>query len=260
MFQSPVRKRGAFVSKVTDTTGKTFRMKIVSVKIAGIHPLTNDNGYILKLWVPRDSPSFDTLKDLDEKAFHVVQENNQKWFKNSLDEEKIRDYFRPSLTNDFLCVMVSNVAQPRTIMVDSILKESFTEILAMDKKDLTKCSVTCNIDVQGLYFYPNRFGIRWIIRDIFINHAKPEETLNPLDMCDKHEIDEFWSNEVADAVQNIDNDIQGLQSKIDILQKKKQTMKELLSEAVEQPDASEIWSKTLDQLKTVVFEYTCGRL
>lgn len=259
MFQTPIRKRGAFVSKVVDGNGKAVKLKLSGSKIIAIHKLSNDNGYMLKLWLPKSSLAYDTIANMDDTAFEAVLKNNQKWFHNDLTEDQIKEYFRYCLDKETLCILVSSVMLPRSIYIENQLVDDFQVLFEMERKDISKLSVTCNIEVQGLYFYPNRFGIRWILRDIYLSNDIPDE-LDPLEMCDRAEMESFWNHELGEVVESIENDIQILENKIQKLTQKRDTMKGLFETACHEPEISSTWAKHLEQLKHEIFEYVCGRL
>jgi hypothetical protein len=260
MFHTPEKKKGSYVSRVTDKKGKPFVVNVQNSKVLAIHKLENENGHMVKLWIPKDSYAHEVMSDLDSGAIQNVISHNEEWFQNALSQQHIYDFFRPCLDQETCVVLASSVKVPRSITFRGKALDNFDELTRAMPRELRSLLCSCSLEAQGLYFYPKKFGVRWIIRTIELHDKaqidEPEALLNH----DKEEVEEFWRNELSEARVSIAQDVKVLEEKIAKLRDYEGELELLMKEAEKEEGSSSKWNDCLDSLKSKIFEYKCGRL
>ena len=216
----------------------------------------------MRLWVPPDSIAHDVIEETDDKAIITTSEHNKEWFANGLSDSKINEYFRRSIDNQVCNVIVSSIKVPRSIVVNGETMDDFDKVATMPSrewKSLENCS--CTIEAQGLYFYPKRFGVRWILREIELGGSQPVSDDNcAAASIDRDDIEEFWQAEVRDIRKLIRQDMDALYARIDNLATIKKDLLETLESAKSEEECSKDWEEKLESLKKTIFNYKSGRL
>jgi len=118
--------------------------------------LKEGGGCLLKVWLPPGCHAEEEVVSMDQAASDAIRVNNGTWFRNNLTEEKMIEYFRPALAE----------GQPFTVLVSDMREPDppgeWDALKRMDARSLRSLMVSCVFEAQGLFFYPKRFGIRWI--------------------------------------------------------------------------------------------------
>jgi hypothetical protein len=120
--------------------------------------------------------------------------------------------------------------------------------------------ITLDVEIQGLYFYPKKFGIRWIARNVYVNSGEQTEGVSSDNDIDKLSIEECWRHDIEDVCINIDKDIMVLESKIKDLQELKVSLKSELQQACELHTTDSSWDKKLHTLAKKCAAYFGGYL
>jgi hypothetical protein len=258
IIHPPEKAKGAYVSRISDVKGRTFKVSIQDAKTLSIHKISNNGGQILKIWIPKDSVAHETITKLDETAMQSVLDNNEEWFQNALSEQHIYDYFQPCLDRECFGVIVSAIKPPRNIVFRG---ENIDDLEKTTNKEIKNLLCSCTFEAQGLYFYPKKFGVRWIIRDIeFHDKSYIDDPSCLVSAVNKDEVEDFWRGEIQGLSEDIANDIRHFETKIEKLRAFTGQLLELLETARKEKECSFIWNDSLNTLKTKVFEYKSGRL
>lgn len=259
IIDSPEKRKDYYVSRVSYKRNQPFTIKIGDARVGAIHEIENDGGYMVKLWIPQHPA--DVMKDVDKTVIDASKENNQEWFNNALPTDKIIEYFRPSINEQRTStVLVSTTKIPRSIVWCGEDMDDFAGIANKSGRELRAMSCNCTLEIQGIYFYPKRFGVRWIVRNI--EFFDPNTIDEDSDGCevDREDIESFWDAELQEIKDIIDEDVRKLYAKVDKLNDFSRVLQDLLRIAKEQPDCNSIWERNLNALKEEIFHYKSGRL
>lgn len=260
-FHPPDKRKDYYVSRITHPTKNTsFYVKVEDATVLGVHRIPNEGGYVIKLWVPPESEVNDIMAELDTRSIATSIEKNQEWFGNGLTEEKIHEYFRSSIDNNVCTVMVSPIKIPRRISVGHQEVDDFDELLAKHR-NLKSMTCTCVIELQGLYFYPKKFGLKWIIRDIALYDPYGAGNAgDDVDEPEKEDIEHAWKVELEEVKDMIKDDTAKLYERVNELMDFKKSLVELLTAAKNEDSCNSTWDEKLETLKTKIFQYKSGRL
>lgn len=262
MFIDPPEKRkDYYVSRMSNKKSQPYTLTITEAKVVAIHEIANDGGYIVKIWVPESFA--DTIQNIDEFATEASREHNQEWFNNALPKDRFSEYFRPSIDERQMCTcLVSMTKIPRSVIWCGEQVDDFEFVAKRERRELQKMSCTCTLEIQGLYFYPKKFGVRWIIRNIefFDPAAVEEESDEDNTAVDREDIETFWNAELMEVIGMLDNDVAKLQKKMEDINSIKNNLHRYLATAKKQPECNSVWDESLEALKTNIFQYKSGRL
>jgi hypothetical protein len=238
-----------------------YLLTFTDAKVAAIHEIADDGGYIVKMWIPE--PSVDKIRTIDDFARQRSNDCNKEWFNNALSKEMLEEYFRPSIDDKQMCnTLVSTTKIPRSVVWCGEQHDDFEAIFRRDKRELRKMSCSCTLEIQGLYFYPKRFGVRWIIRNIefFDPSSIHEDSEDDHSIIDRVDIETFWEDELNDVGKLLDEDIKQLKKKIDAVLEFKASLRNSLLIAKDQDSCNSLWDRNLEALKESIFQYKSGRL
>ena len=179
----PVKKSKYYFSKVT-RNGNQVLLKVPYAAIAEMVPLSKQDGYQVVLDISQDQNALEVVKNLEKQCVNSLRENNRKWFRNALDNSVIEEMFDPTMGKDgsMRCYI-------------SFLR-SHLEVASSDFPDwYKKCQLPAPYHVtlhcDGLFIYPDRFGLRWII------HSIKEYKEDPDDIVPEYaEIISYWEEKI----------------------------------------------------------------
>lgn len=264
IIHPPEKRKDYYVSRVTKDAKKnqSFTIRIDGAKMISVHELTDDNGYLVKMWIPPDNGACDIIQDVDKLCIDTSLLKNNEWFANALSADKIYDYFRPSINQQISTIIVSNVKPPRSVSFCGEELNDFSVVGHKNMRELRSMLCNCVLEIQGLYFYPKKFGVRWIIRDIDIYDPTRQYSDNDEDsgIVERDDIEDFWRNEIKEVVSMIDEDMSKLEEKIGKLVEFKEDIVETLKTALSENSCNPAWEEALDALKSKIFCYKSGRL
>ena len=245
IFKKPERRKDCYVSRVnSELSARNIRITIPFSKYLGY------TGNVLRLWIPPDASVKEVIDVYDEACLEATLENNKKWFANALSEEDIRTFIRKSYQNDIISLLMSNVRR-HMIHYNSTVVDSLTDI-----KDLATCRITADIEIQGLYFFTTRFGLRWIVRALYIVSSEEEtETL-----VDREGIEQAWVDDLEKLNISVDADIQDYTSKINRLAAFKEDMNAAYTKAKGCDECSNEWNEALSEVAKNSAKYYNGSL
>ena len=253
MFQVPVRKKDGYVSKIT-LEGKTIRTTIPFAKF--IHKSPS----VLRVWLPEDAQVLDTFKEYDELALSSTITNNSKWFNNALDSTTIAEYFRPSVTKEGIMGLLLSASKPPTIIHDRKQLDQLDQLSSLDLSN-SNYKLSLEVDLQGLYFFSQKFGLRWAVRTIYIETVQEDVMEGDLmDVSLKASIEDKWEEDVQALNASIDQDIDKYEKYTQVLKDLKHDAHNMLTTARNEEVATEEWNSVLAQLATKIAKYYNGSL
>lgn len=260
MFLTPRKTNKAFISEVKTKGGKPFVIKVPNVRIHDVFHLKTQQGILLSINVPLGTIANDLIRTLDEQALQETIDRRSQWFPQSkLSKEKIIEYFRPSMdpSNNHVDVLVSESKEPSSIIWWGESVECFDVLLRKGKRVLREANATFTLEAHGLYFYEQKFGIRWIVREASF-HDPP--TMDDEVCNDKEDIENFWRDEMEGVYLSIQDDILRLEDKIRLLRQEKEELGLILRQAIEIPEICPAWHASLEQLRDRISKYQSGML
>jgi hypothetical protein len=247
-FHKPTRKKDAFVAKVT-ADSKPVRIHIHYVKAV------NYNGHVMRFWIPEESSANALLRTYDTECLEATLANNVEWFSNALEPESIHAFFRNSVSKNVIATLVSDVKPPTVYFNRELLPETMT----LADIPLQECRMSAEIEIQGLYFFSQRFGIRWILRTLRIEKEredhKPDET-----PVAKSDIEATWESDLRQLDEAIQTDIDAYMGRISTLETLKHDAHSMLESATSKSSCSDEWNELLSQLASKVAKYYAGGL
>lgn len=179
----PVKKAKYYFSKVT-MNGAQVVLKIPYAAITQMTPLAKQDGYLTMLDISQDQNALNVITKLEECCLDSVRVNNKKWFRNALEESVIQEMFDPTFSGNTLRSYVS------------FLRSHLEVAGCGDFPDwVTKCKLPAPYYVtlvcDGLFIYPDRFGLRWIVRSIKEYQEDPDDIVP-----EYAEIITFWEEKI----------------------------------------------------------------
>jgi hypothetical protein len=221
IIHPPVRKSKYFFSKITNEDRKPITLKIPYAAIQQLISLSNQQGYLVYLNLNQEQ---NAVKNIESKCIEELIKNNGKWFHNSLDEDKIKDLFESTLNNDILHAYIS-------FLRTNISLPNYTEIPEWynNVKSRLPQSYYITLICDGLFIYPTRFGLRWII----------------------HSIKEF-KEENDEIIPDYDDIIHYWQEKVDVTKKLLSSRLEKIDLLMAQIKRKEFSEKEIEELKALL--------
>lgn len=250
IYHKPIRKVDAFVCKVTKPDLKPVRMTIYFAKIVSLNPR------LLKVWIPEDSSSKELLDQYDNSALDATIKNNTIWFNNGLEQEQIQSFFRRSVNNKDVVAILSSEVRPPIVLYN---EEPLPDGIEIKDLPLSECHISLEIELQGLFFYSQKFGLRWLLRSIKID-KNDQDTPETIVNITKGDVEAHWKHDIEALNASIDNDIESYTTRIELLKAYRKEVNGLLSDAIEEKDASPRWNDCLAEMSCKVAKYYAGGL
>lgn len=238
-LSEPVKKEKNFISKITNESNKLIRMKVSEAYFMAISSL-NGGGRTMRIYI-NDVDITTQITHIDNEVRELTIEKNQDWFNNNLTQETINSLFRNSINkvNNTMLVLISDTNEP-TVYVNGIQDDMY-DINSIHPKT----SLTLVVEAQGLLIYPKKFGIRWIIRSIYISNNNIDETQENINI-DKESIEESWKSDIYEMESKIDADISLLECRIKTLHTLKATINSDYESAIKEQTISPVWHDSLN--------------
>lgn len=250
-IQAPKKKNGVYIAKVVGENNGVYRLKITMGKYISLHKIPA-SGDLLKIWLsPANDSAAELISQIDDEVLEAIKENNGQWFKNELDEEQIKQFFRPSFNRASNTVSILNATVHQSLLVfNKNIIDSIYDI------DFTDSIIEAEIEIQGLYFFQKKCGIRWILHKLIVNSNSIDVSD---DILDRQTIEDTWDTDIESFNTHIDENCTRLQHKIDKLQKFKGEINDTYATA-KKLEISKDWNKLLEELSKKIFKYYDGIL
>ena len=133
--------------------------------------LANKQGYLMNLRVPTDDFSMEYIKQMEQECIDIMIKENANWFDNALDEAKIRSLLDSCISDIDSLQVYSSVIRSNAIINGANV--SVEEWLYSRKTQLPN-EASLSIVCDGMFVYPDKFGLRWIIKDMRAYNDEPE--------------------------------------------------------------------------------------
>lgn len=179
----PTKKNNYYFSKITQDNNHVV-LKVPYASIAQMVHLSKQDGYMVTIDVSQDQNAADFIKSLETTCLQTIISHNKKWFRNALDESVIQEMFDPTLVQATVRSYISLLRSHLEVPGYADFPEWFHQCKLPAPFHIT---LVCD----GLFIYPNRFGIRWIIRSIKENKEEPDDIVP-----EYGEIITYWEEKV----------------------------------------------------------------
>lgn len=249
-ISEPVKKEKNFISKITNETNKLVRIKVSDASFMSISPLTG-GGKTMRIYI-NDDDIVTKITNIDDEVRKITIKKNQEWFNNNLTSETINSLFRNSVNkvNNTMLVLISDTNEP-IIYLNGVQDEEFN-INTLQPKT----SFTLVMEAQGLLIYPKKFGIRWIIRSVYISNNTDETHENI--HVDKESIEESWKNDIYEMESKIETDISVLESRIQSLKILKNDINTYYENAIKESTITPLWHESFNCITRKYMLYSNG--
>jgi len=250
-ISEPIKKEKNYIAKITNENNKQIRIKVPDATFISLAPLAN-GGRTMRIYI-NDTDIINTISNIDNEARQLTIENNQEWFNNNLDESTINALFRNSVNkvNNTILVLISDTNDPN-IYINGIREDDFNI-----NTIVSKTSLTLIIEAQGLMIYPKKFGIRWIVRSIYISNENSDETQENI-YIDKESIEESWKSDIIEMENRLDNDILELESRIKQLNKIRSDINICYEKAIQEKTITNTWHELFSSISKRYIAYLNG--
>jgi|TARA_B110000285_G_C15137583_1_gene628210 hypothetical protein len=181
-FNAITKRNDFFIA----TPIKDYVLTLTNIDIINVNHNLKKNTLTLKINENSDKKVLSIIENISKE---VVIHNNDKWFKNNLDQQDIIDNYYPCFNeqNNTLDVILHSDYLPKL--------EGYNSIKDISEK--TDCLQNITIKLIGIYIKNNSFYIRWLVRNI-----EKLASVNEID-----DIEELFDTKYERLIQKIDNKI-----------------------------------------------------
>ena len=189
-FEQPQKKlNGKFISRVRNVKACIFDTRIVHIE-----QTSSKDCCVLKLWIPPNSDNYKEIAEIDSKLLEVIISNNKIWFNNTLSEEHIKKYFRPSI--DPQTNTISVICNTDSVNDSAHAHANTNEGLNGIVFELESEKLTFDIELYGVVWSQRKCGARWVLR-------KYTKDINEDILPDKTEIVDEWKHDVSEFIEKL---------------------------------------------------------
>lgn len=237
-FFKPMRKKDTYASKIRNEDGKAVLVHIRYTNLQSLTRMDDDGGILVKLYMPHDHASRRNLAAVDQAALEAILANNKDWFSNDLTDDAIRERMRSSVTDTSFAALISAFKLPKVVQYNEKAYATFDALIA-EHPPARSMWVSLVVEAQGLYFFPKRFGVRWMIREIYVSSRAPDE-----------EEEEFVQMVIQDERHMIEEDVRAeVTAEIEKAEKYVGELKYLLERVIQHPNVDAGWNQALEKLR-----------
>lgn len=179
----PTKKAKYYFSKVT-MDGAQVVIKIPFASLTQMMSLVKQDGYLTMIDVSQDQNALAIIKNIEDQCITSLINNNRKWFRNGLDETVIHNMFDSTLLHE-------NVRAYVSFLRSHLEVPGYNDFLEWYNKAKLPAPYHITLICDGLFIYPERFGLRWIIRSIKEHKEDPDDIVP-----EYAEIISYWEEKV----------------------------------------------------------------
>lgn len=187
----PIKKSKYFFCKVTKD-GNRIMLKIPYAVFTEVVSLSKQEGYLSLIDLAQDHNALEIINTIEQYCKEAILNNNRKWFRNSLDEDTIMEMFDPTLLQTTVRSYISFLRSHLEI-------PNYSDFPDWNSK--CKLPFSCHVTLicDGLFIYPDRFGLRWIVHSIKDFKEDPNEIVP-----EYGEIISYWEEKVEQRKKMLD--------------------------------------------------------
>jgi hypothetical protein len=202
-LDKPVKKNTSYHSRLSVNGKKIVKLNIPYGVLKQSLVLTNKQGYLVDIRVPINDYSVEYISAIEKQCITELVKQNANWFKNGLNADAIPSMLESCISRDTsLHIYASNIRSSGVCSEGLVgIDEWFSKY-----KKLTKVSL--KIVCDGLYIYPDKFGLRWIITEIQ-EYQEPED-ISP----DMDELLIYWKDKTDRHIKELESKKKEIEDKI----------------------------------------------
>lgn len=192
-LDKPVKKNTTYHSRLSVNGKRIVKLNVPYGVLKQSLVLTNKQGYLVDIRVPPNDYSVEYISMIEKQCIKELIKQNSNWFKNGLNADAIPSMLESCITRDTsIHIYASNIRSSGVCSEGLInMDEWFAKY-----RNLTKVSL--KIVCDGLYIYPDKFGLRWIITEI-------QEYQEPEDICpDMDELVIYWKDKATRYIEGLE--------------------------------------------------------
>lgn len=214
IIHKPVKKKGYFLSRITTNDMQPIKLRIPYSIIKHHLLLSNKHGHLIDIQVPDNDFAMDTIAFMEKICVDEVIKQNSNWFSNALDEDTIPSLLESCIRNqNYLQIYSSNIRSSALFKGDFISISDWFENTA----DRVQTEVTMTVVCDGMFIYPTKFGLRWVVSEMKDCDTQTDEIIP-----DIGELENYWKYQSKQYLQQLHNEKESIHKKIlemdDILQ------------------------------------------
>lgn len=192
---TPKKRSNNYYVKITQDKKPIF-LSFFKLNLIQVCPLSNQQGYAYIFKIPTTEYNYKVIQEIEENIVEQIIEKNHKWFKNDLSADTIRNLFKSSIHNQEFLVYYSTMRPPNSTILNF-------DQWHTDKKYSMPISIRCKVQCDGLFIYPKKFQLRWILTTF--NEYDEESHLEEvsIDPEERREIEEYWTEQYQGVVEKI---------------------------------------------------------
>jgi hypothetical protein len=251
----PQKRKDHYLSKISDEHKKKVCVTLRGASWIHLRPVEGD-GHVLRIFVPGNGDGVRALGDLDTQVVTQVLAHKDTWFPGRLSEDQVRTYFRPSFqagSSSSMGAYVSPWKEP-LVFWDGRAVESIYRLPDVVPKD---AHVRVELEPIGVCFFPQKFGVRWLLRKVWIDTGDAPQDVAHVAEEDRAAIEEAWHTELDELRVLLDDDKRELAAKMERLDALYVEWEAALSAAREAEDAR-AWNEGLEALARSIAKYRSG--
>lgn len=205
-LDKPIKKSTSYLSRLTVNGKKIVKLSIPYGVLKQSLVLTNKQGYLVDVRVPLNDYSVEYISAIEKQCVKELIKQNSNWFKNGLNADAIPSMLESCISRDTsLHIYASNIRSSGICGEGLIsIEEWFSKY-----KNLTKVSL--KIVCDGLYIYPDKFGLRWIITEIQ-EYQEPEDITPDMD-----ELVVYWKDKAERRIEELEAQKKDIETEIENL-------------------------------------------
>jgi len=213
----PIHKSKYYFSKITNEDKKPIIIKLPYTSVQQLLSLSSKQGYLMHLGLHQEQNALQIIKNIESICMTELIKNNDKWFRNSLDETTIREMFHSTVEQDIVFAYISLLRSHLELPKFADIPEWFNSV----KNNLPK-SYYITLICDGLFIYPSRFGIRWIVHSIKDFKEETDEIIP-----DYEDIIQYWQEQVDDTKKKLNSRLEKIDYLMGQIKKKEFSEKEI---------------------------------
>lgn len=180
--------------------GPRIRLDFNDISHISIRPSArNPGGFMLSARFPADTWAGEQLEVIDAEALAATLLSNKAWFKNTLGEDQIHEFFDPAIeiASKFAkAVFHVSPTSPPQLGEFGTIDEFYEYWSNAPRRGPHAITATAKVDVVGILFEKQRFRLRLMLRALEIQSAMPAP-IEAADLVpDRREIEEQWRAEI----------------------------------------------------------------
>lgn len=201
ILDKPVKKQNYYVARLSVNGKRMIKLNIPYGILKQSLILSNKQGFLAEIRVPVNDYSLEYISAIENACIKTLIKENNNWFENSLNADRIGEMLESCITRGSSLHIYGSNLRSSGISEDGLLSinEWFEKY-----KNLTKVALTIVCD--GLYIYPDKYGLRWVITEIR-EYQEPED-ISP----DMGELVAYWKDKITGRIQRLEQSLLNLKN------------------------------------------------